>query len=166
MSEKKKTLSSLSSLIQEFPFEYGDVQLNLQIDVDALTDDYYRKIGKIQASKLKTEPEVKSIENLSESVEKSPEELAQAALEESKSVIEGIYNHSADIVSNKRDTWITLLLCGDEAKEGSLLRGWDATDDAGNVSPLNREILLPLSPKFIENLWEFCVEQASGSKKS
>lgn len=165
---KKKTLSSLSSLVREFPFEYGEVELNLKIDVDALTDDYYRRIGKLQSSKLKLdENPVLDDAAPTEATDGEVKQLSpQEELENSKKTIENIYNSTADILSNKKKTHITLLLCGDEVSEHSLLKGWDATDDEGTPVVLSFETLQPLSPKFVEKLWEFCAEQASGVKKS
>jgi hypothetical protein len=151
MSDKKKTLSSLSSLTQDFTFERGDVQLVLQVDIDAMTDTYFREVGKIRVAYAKSRAPVDG-----------PEDPEQPA----KNPIAEIWETAALSVEDQKEMRIAQLLCGEEPHKGSLLRGWDAVDEEGKPVALSANTLRELSPNAVKDIWEFCVDQANGVKKT
>ena len=162
----KKTLSSLSSFVQDFTFTRGDVELVLSIDIDAMTDSYFHEVGKLRAahvaSRSKDVPETPVDAN----AEEDPAEAKRKATESiTKGIIE-IWDQAAESVSDKKEMRIDQLLCGEESHVGSLLRGWDAVDEEGNPVPLTATALREFSPNALEDLWNFCSEKASGVKKN
>jgi len=164
MNEKLKTLSSFSSCIETFTFERGKSSVELDIDVDAFTEEYFRNVGKRQRDRLKIKlvqnrkalPIVADVPETAIAIQ-TPEDDDVKTLES----LQQIWESAAKNVADQKTLHIDMLLGGEVAKEGnSLLVNWDIVDDQGKAVTLNAAALRHWSAKGLDALWEFCAEKA------
>lgn len=196
MGNPSKTLTAISSCVKPFTFNRGAGSLELLIDLDAFTDQFFIAVGERHKDRVRAQlpsldktvvepsPPPQEVANVDiiESIEPDPvgepeqtpeskiEAVAkarQSALESALKQIEDIWKGAAQNVNDQRDLRIDMLLDGEEEpKAGAVLRGWDAEQDDGSRLPLTASILRQLSNRATEELWEFCAEQVRTVKKT
>lgn len=196
MTNPKKSLTSLSEMVQTHTFNRGGGSIELDIDIDAFTEDYFRGVGRRQkeryrarvlknaeeekareAERLRVQAEADSLKPAPEAAgsdtvpvllpaDIDPLEVTLENVDESMRVVDQIWERSATFVEDKKTLRVDMLLDGAETHVGSVLRGWDAENDDGGPARLNAATLMKLSPRAVEELWEFCAEKARTVKKN
>lgn len=161
----KKNLTALSTCVETFPWARGEGEINLDIDLDAFTEEYFREAARRQREKLSSaSPLEKAIELVNVDVAE-PEPIV--AIEDTKKEVtmQDIWDQAAMMRAKQKDVFIDMLLAGSEPHQGSPLRGWDAQIN-DNPIELNEISLRKLSPSALEAMWEFCAEKIRTVKKT
>jgi len=129
--------SSFSENVITAEYKHGSEVVNLEINIDAFTPDYFRQLeARAKANTAKQKPKGR---------EKKTEQSIFAD----------------EILRLEMDREINA-----EALCPNVLKGWDLTEDDGETPVrLNKESLLRLPPRLVAELLTFCVEQSRTVKK-
>lgn len=159
-------LSALSENIISVPYKRGSDELILQVNIDAFTPQFWRELRNEAEKKFKDiERQIAAAVKTPVKGEKKPKKLTKAQqakqLEEQfskemKSQLDAL-ELTARRLEAEREANIDFLI-------PHVLKGWDAMDKGVPV-PLTKEVLLPLPPKLIQELFDLCVKAAQTVKK-
>jgi hypothetical protein len=162
-------LSALSENIVPVPYKRGNDELILQVNIDAFTPEFWRKL-RAEAEKKYKDIERQVAEAVKESTEvkgaKKPRKLTKA--QEAKRLEE---KFSEEMKSQLDDLELTARRLEAEREANieflipHVLKGWDATNNGVPV-PLTKEVLMPLPPKLIQEIFDLCVKAAKTVKKT
>jgi hypothetical protein len=158
-------LSALSENIVPVAYKHGDDELILQVNIDAFTPQFWRELKSRAEEKFKTlEREIaaaaKTPEIGGQKRDKKPTKARQAEKDFKQHVKEQLdtIEARAKTLEAQRDTNIEFLI-------PHVLKGWDATENGVPVA-LTKEVLRPLPPKLIQEIFNLCVKAANTVKKS
>ena len=183
-------LTSLSSCVQTFPYERFGLKMKLDIDIDAFTPAYFRKVRESVKSRLAAllQEAADKRERLITDLIKRMEESSQSQLDaaaQSESGIEEKVDMSPDAIRKRIEGVLPALPNADDATEhleatarsieieqeinvelltSGVLVGWDVADNGVPV-PITREVFIGLRPKLVADLWEFAKDKSSTVKK-
>lgn len=167
-------ISFLSENIISVPYKRGGEELELQVNIDAFTPEFWRLMKARAEEKFKTieaqikdavkeasKPEVKGTKKPKKPTKKltraqqarQAEDELRAHVKAQMDSIEG----RAIQLEAERETNIEFLL-------PHVLKGWNATDKGVPVA-LTKEVLITLPPRFIQELFDLCVKAAKTVKK-
>lgn len=155
-------LSALSQNIVMVPYKRGDETLELQVNIDAFTPQFFREVRKHAEERFKIlETEIEQTVKQSPKPEKKSKKLTKAQAETEfkqrvKEQLDGI-EAQARRVEMERETNIEFLI-------PHILKGWDVVQDGEPVA-LTKEVLLTLPPKLIQEIFDVCVKAAQTTKK-
>lgn len=190
-------MSSLSKNIQTYTYLRGKVELELEVDIDAFTSDYFRAVRKRMKERFATlvAQDAMAREKMITTIVEEHNKKAEDAKAETAIAVAGqelkqnlltreevekkldlpplidpeaataYLENEAKSLDTKKDILIELLRGDlDENPEGSgVLVSWKIP----NVDvPCTRESLRALSPRALDELWEFCSEKANTVKKT
>lgn len=130
-------LSSFSENIITVPFGRGGETVDLFVNIDAFTPEFFREVGKQFQERLK----------------------AVGVEDKKKSKKNGIefFEREARALEIEREIHASLL-------SGGVLKGWGVTDKGKPVEP-TRELLMTRPPLLVEALWMACLNAAKTVKK-
>lgn len=133
-------LSSLSQNIVTVPYERGGESIELSVNIDAFTPEFFRSVGSRFKGKMK-------------------ELEAQDKKQKGKKKLEPIefFEIEARSLEIYREIHADLLSSG-------VLTAWTVEVDGMPIAP-TREILIKQPPRFVEELWELCLKAAKTVKK-
>lgn len=162
-------LKFLSENIIPVPYRRGDQTLELQVNIDAFTPEFWRAM-KVRAEekykalemeiqkalkeplpKVKKEKKAKKL-TPAQQAERAEQEI-RAHIRQQLETIEG----QAKQLEAERETNIEFLI-------PHVLKGWDATENGVPVT-LTKEVLITLPPRLIQELFDLCVKSAKTVKK-
>jgi len=140
-------LSSFSEHIITVPYERSGEIVNLEINIDAFTPEFFRQVAK------KFEARMVSIQQVNEASEPSEEKSSTPADEAL-----AFFESEAQKLEIGRQIHAELLAAG-------ILRGWDITDDNGAPIEVTYETLLMLPPLLVKDIWSLSLDHADTVKK-
>jgi len=159
-------LSALSENIIPVPYKRGNDELILQVNIDAFTPQFWREL------RIEAEKKFKDIERQIAAAVKEPKgarqpkkltkaqqakQLEEQFSEEMKSQLDAL-ELTARRLEAEREANIEFLI-------PHVLKGWDATENGVPVA-LTKEVLMPLPPKLIQEIFDLCVKAAKTVKKT
>jgi hypothetical protein len=163
-------LSALSENVIPVPYEHGDDTLQLQVNIDAFTPEFWREMKKRAEEKFKAlELEIKKAVQEAKTPEvkgqrKSKKLTKAQKAEEAERQFKAEVTAQLDSIEGRarqleaeRETNIEFLI-------PHVLKGWDATDQGVPVV-LSKEVLTPLPPRLIQDIFDTCVRAAKTVKK-
>lgn len=133
-------LSSFSENIVSVPCKRGDESVDLQVNIDAFTPDFFRDIGKRFESKMKGY----KAEESSKKKKTKQDEIA-------------FFEQEARALEISRDIYAELLA-------GGVLVGWSVTENSIPIQP-TVDVLQKLPPRLVEEIWMRCLHAAKTVKK-
>jgi hypothetical protein len=163
-------LSSLSENVVPVPYERGGEILNLQVNIDGFTPEFWRTMkAKAEARFKKVEGQVKA--ELREAQKKvqpkvrpkkklTKAQMLQAAEDDLRAEVQReLFNIElrAKRLEAERETNIEFLI-------PYILKGWDATENGVPVQ-LTAEVLNGLPPQAVQAIFDVCVKAARTVKK-
>jgi hypothetical protein len=131
-------LSSFSENIVTVTFGRGKETVDLEVNIDAFTPEFFRKVGKQFQSKMKA---------------------LEAEDKKTKKKADGMdfFETEARALEIQREIHASLLSSG-------VLRGWTVTVNGEPVEP-TKELLMARPPLLVEALWNACLNAAKTVKK-
>lgn len=147
-------LSSFSENIVSVPYERSGQTVNLEINIDAFTPEFFRQVGKKFEERMK---DWKAID--AKAVKPLPKRKPKAEKVEPDQfeIAKGFFENEATSLEVKRQIYAELLA-------GGVLKGWDVTENNLPLSP-TVEVLLKLPPLLVEDIWNLALEKAKTVKK-
>ena len=163
-------LSALSENIIAVPWERGSQSLELQVNIDAFTPEFWREMRASAAEKFKVieadikkavqeaaKPEVKGVKKAkkvtrAQKAQEAERELV-AHVKEQLDSLEG----RARQLEAERETNVEFLI-------PHVLKDWDVVDQGVHVTP-TREVLIGLPPPLVQDLFDVCAKAARTVKK-
>lgn len=162
-------LSFLSENIIPVPYVRGDQTLELQVNIDAFTPEFWRamkaraeekykaleaEIRRALKEPIKAEVKERKAKKLTKAqqIQKAEREI-RAHIKQQLDTIEG----QAKQLEAERETNIEFLL-------PYVLKGWNATENGVPVK-LTKEVLMTLPPRLIQEIFDLCVKAAKTVKK-
>lgn len=132
-------LSSFSENIVTVPYERNGERVELSVNIDAFTPEFFRVTGKRLDGKLKV--------------------LQAEDKVRGKKKVDRIqfFEAEARALEINRDIYAELLSSG-------VLTAWTVTENEIPIPP-SKEVLLSLPPRLVQELWELCLEAAKTVKK-
>jgi hypothetical protein len=163
-------LSALSENIVPVPYKHGDDTLELRVNIDAFTPEFWRLMKARAEEKFKAlELEIKKAVQESAKSEvkgqrkpkkltkaKQAEKAEQQFKDEVKAQLDGIEGRARQLEA-ERETNIEFLI-------PHVLKGWDATDK-GDPVECTAAILSTLPPRLVQDIFDTCVKAAKTVKK-
>jgi hypothetical protein len=148
-------LSSFSENIVTVPYTRSGETVNMEINIDAFTPEFFRHVGKKFEEKmthLRTDLKPKANSRpKSRAKNKSAEDVAvEQAL--------AFFENEAVELEVKRQIHAELLSNG-------VLKGWDLNDDDGKPLAVSYDVLVGLPPLLVEHIWNLCLKTARTVKK-
>jgi hypothetical protein len=136
-------LSSFSENIVIVPFGRGGETVDLSVNIDAFTPEFFREVGRQSEAKLKA---------------LSAEEQRQKG-KKKKAKTDGLefFEREARALEIQREIHASLLANG-------VLKGWSVTKDGQPIEP-TKELLMTRPPLLVEALWNACLNAAKTVKK-
>lgn len=128
-------LSSLSENIVVVPYERGGETVELSVNIDAFTPEFFRHLGKQFNDKVK---------DLQAQGKKKKDDPA-------------LFEAEARTLELNREIYAEMLSSG-------VLKEWTITENGLPIPP-TREVLLKLPPRLVTELWDLCLEAAKTVKK-
>jgi hypothetical protein len=131
--------SSFSETIISVPFERAGEIVQLQVNIDAFTPEFFRHVGKMFDTKMrqwKTE-EKKKTRKKADSID--------------------FFEENARGLEVEREIYATLLTSG-------VLKGWDVTLNGESLEP-SSEVLMKLPPLVVKGIWTAALDSATTVKK-
>lgn len=132
-------LSSFSENVIEVPFERNGQTVNLRINIDAFTPNFFRAVGKMLNRKLP----------VGKGKTKKRLDFEQDAL----------------LLEHNREAHADLLTCRPDPDHSPILAGWDVTENGMPLEP-SKEVLIQLPPRLVGELWDLCMTKAKTVKKT
>lgn len=141
-------LSSFSEYIVTVPYERSGETVNLEINIDVFTPEFFRRVSKrfeermrgYQAIDARAKPKGRS------KAKADPIEGAKA-----------FFENEARELEIKREIHAELLA-------GGVLKGWDLVENGLPILP-RYEVLIRLPPLLVEDIWNLALEKAKTVKK-
>lgn len=130
-------LSSFSENIVTVPFGRGGETVDLLVNIDAFTPEFFREVGAQFQAKVKAF-------TAEDKKKKKPDELE-------------FFEREARALEIQREIHVSLLSSG-------VLKGWTVTEGGEPVQP-TKELLMTRPPLLVEALWNACLEAAKTVKK-
>lgn len=157
-------LSALSENIVPVPFKRGSETIELQVNIDAFTPEFFRaqkeranaklKELKKEIARLKHEESQKKADKPKRLSKAKKAELAfEQEAEQSLVRLENI----AQEVEAERQSYAELL-------SSNVLKGWDVTENGIPIEP-TMELLMRLPPRGLKEMWLACIDAAKTVKK-
>lgn len=131
-------LSSFSENIVSIFHERSGETVELQINIDAFTPEFFRKISK------KLQVKVKEFQATQRKGKKKENPLSLET--------------EARSLELDREVYAELLTSG-------VLKDWSVTENGIPIAP-TKDVLVRLPPRFVRELWELCLKQSSTVKKT
>jgi hypothetical protein len=140
-------LSSFSENIITVPYKRSGETVNLEINIDAFTPEFFRLVGK------KFDERMREWRTKDKATPK-----AKGKKEDDLQQVKSFFENEALSLEIKRQIHAELLASG-------VLKGWDLTDD--NEVPLapSYDVLVKLPPLLVEDIWNLSLERAKTVKK-
>ena len=155
-------LSALSENIVSVPYKRGNETIELQVNIDAFTPEFFRlqkaraeeKFKEFQREvlRLKKEEQAKTRPKKLTKAQKAELEFEQAA-----QLTFTRLEQRAQEAEAERQSFAELL-------SSNVLKGWDVTENGIPVEP-SKEVLMRLPPRGLEELWYVCVKASQTVKK-
>lgn len=139
-------LSSLSEYIVEVPFSRAGQTVLLQVNIDAFTPEFFRRVGAAFADRLKDWEQEDAL---------SPKPKRSKKNDPAKPLT--FFENSARQLEIEREIFARLL-------SSDVLKGWDITDNGEPVAP-SFEVLNSRPPSLVKGLWETALKAAQTVKK-
>jgi hypothetical protein len=163
-------LSALSENIVTVPYKHGDDTLELRVNIDAFTPEFWRLMKscveeKFKMLELEIEKALRESSKVGVKGQRKPRKLtkaqqvAEAEREfkaEVKAQLDGIEGRAKQL-EVERETNIEFLI-------PHVLKGWDVVEN-GSLVALTAEVLNTLPPRLIQDLFDTCVKAAKTVKK-
>lgn len=134
-------LSSFSENIVTVPYVRSGETVDLSVNIDAFTPEFFRIVGERFTKKMK---------------ELEREDSAKKGKKGKKADAE-IFETEARALEVNREIYADLLSNG-------VLVGWTVTENGKPVMP-TKDILLKLPPRLVVELWNLCLEASKTVKK-
>ena len=135
-------LAKLTENIVKTPYERDGETLELSVNIDAFTPEFFREIGKKMKGTLQgLEAEDRAKKTKGKKVDRTE-----------------FFEVEARALEINREIYAELLSAG-------VLVAWTATENEIPIPP-SKEVLLKLPPRFVQELWELCLEAAKTVKKT
>jgi|ERR1051325_245074 hypothetical protein len=164
-------LSALSENIVPVKYKHGDDEVILQVNIDAFTPQFWRELRARAEEKFKTlesqiaeavkevnKPEVQGQKKAKKLTKTQQAKKVEEDLKQSmKAQLDGLERQALQLEA-ERETNIEFLI-------PHILKGWDVVDKGRPVA-LTREVLMPLPPKLIQQIFDVCVKAARTVKKT
>jgi len=143
-------LSSFSENIITVPYTRSGETVNLEINIDVFTPEFFRRVGKrfeermrgYQAVDAQTKAKGKS------KVKPKPDQFQGA---------KHFFENEARGLEIKREIHAELLA-------GGVLKGWDLVENGLPIHP-TYDVLIKLPPLLVEDIWNLALEKAKTVKK-
>jgi hypothetical protein len=155
-------LSALSQNIVMVPLKHGDETLELQVNIDAFTPQFFREVRRHAEKRFQIlETEItKTLRETPKPEKKTKKRTPATDQSEFKRQVtdqlEGI-EIKARALEVQREVNIDFLFPG-------ILKGWDVVENGLPVE-LTRDVLLALPPKLIQDIYDVCVKATQTVKK-
>lgn len=160
-------ISSLSEHVIPVSHKHGNEELELQVNIDAFTPEFFIQQKKHAEEKLKEYR--RQIQTLKAQNGSKPKGQKKKAKETEIQKAEREFNEKAHAalmeleyrVQEKeadRQSYARLL-------SSNVLKGWDLTDDDGNPLAVNYDVLISLPPNCLQDIWDTCVKASRRVKK-
>lgn len=143
---KVKTATSLCSDIQTFEFKRGQSQITLDIDLDSLTETYFRELGARHTKRIESGHDID---------EKIPDLADSSTPSEKAKTVQLFWEGQAKGVTFLKE------LRADQLASGVIV-GWDLTDEEGKPLPVEVSSFMQFSLRALNELWEFCQQKING----
>lgn len=130
-------LSSFSENIVTVPYERSGETVELSVNIDAFTPDFFREVGERFKEKMK------GLQAEDKKKGKKPETE--------------FFEAEARALEINREIYAELLSSG-------VLTAWTVTENGIPIAP-SKEVLVKLPPRLVNELWELCLEAAKTVKK-
>lgn len=144
-------LSAFSENIITVPYERSGDTVNLEINIDVFTPEFFRRVGKKFEQRLKTyqAQDAQAARAQSKPKGKAKTDPSRAAKD--------FFEREARELEIKREIHVELLA-------GGVLKGWDLTENGIPIEPTH-EVLMRLPPLLVEDIWNLSLEKAKTVKK-
>jgi hypothetical protein len=140
-------LSSFSENIVTVPYERSGETVNLEINIDAFTPEFFRQVAKKFEERMNS---LRQVEPVSKPTEEKPSTPTDEAL--------AFFESEALKLEIGRQIHAELLAAG-------ILKGWDITDDDNRPIEVTYEALLTLPPLLVKDIWNLSLDHADTVKK-
>jgi len=159
-------LSSLGENIVTVPYSHGSDELELQVNIDGFTPEFWRAMKtsaeeklKAAVAQVKAEIKTKSQKQAPKKRSTKAEQLRAAESEISEEVQRELDSIElrAKRLEAERETNIEFLI-------PFILKGWDVTENGMPVQ-LTAEVLNSLPPRTVQAIFDVCVKAARTVKK-
>lgn len=145
-------ITSFSKDVREFEYRRGDDVLKLWINVDALTEAYYRGIGERQSARLRVKgSEISKLDEIQITPEEGSEDKPFTG-EDAAKFVQQVFERAAESVGEEKS------LCADMLAHG-LLIDWDVTLNGEKIPPSEDNLKEYLSLRALNELRTFCLEK-------
>lgn len=144
-------LSSFSEYIVTVPYTRSSETVQLEINIDVFTPEFFRRVGKRFEERMKCYRAIDAAaeKNLKRSRNaKKPDQVEQAKI---------FFENEARELEIKREIHAELLA-------GGVLKGWDVVENGVPIQP-SYEVLMKLPPLLVEDIWNLALEKAKTVKK-
>ena len=132
-------ISSLSESIVTVPFKRGKDAVDLDVNIDAFTPEFFREVGKRFSERMK---ELEAEDKKSKGKKKEDAEF---------------FEKEARALEIQREIYASLL-------SGGVLKDWSVELNGKHVAP-TYEVLITRPPQMVEELWLTCLKAAKTVKK-
>lgn len=143
-------LSSFSENIITVPYERSGETVNLEINIDVFTPEFFRRVGKKFEERMK---EYQATDAQTKVKSKSKSKPKVDPIQGAKNFFE----NEARELEIKREIHSELLA-------GGVLKGWDLVENGIPIQP-DYEVLIRLPPLLVEDIWNLALEKAKTVKK-
>lgn len=145
-------LSSFSENIITVPYQRSGETVNLEINIDVFTPEFFRRVGKRFEERMRgyqaIDAEAKAKAKARSKAKPKADPVAQA---------KNFFESEARELEIKREIHAELLA-------GGVLKGWDVVENGLPIQP-SYEVLIRLPPLLIEGIWNLALEKAKTVKK-
>ena len=145
-------LSSFSENIITVPYTRSGETVNLEINIDVFTPEFFRRVGK------RFEERMRCYQAIDAQAAKSEKPKGKA--KPKANPIQGakdFFENEARELEIKREIHAELLA-------GGVLKGWDLVENGLPIQP-TYEVLVRLPPLLVEDIWSLALEKAKTVKK-
>lgn len=143
-------LSSFSENIVTVPYQRSGETVNLEINIDVFTPEFFRRVGKRFEERMRG---YQAIDAKAKTTGRSKAKPKADPIAQAKNFFE----NEARELEIKREIHAELLA-------GGVLKGWDVVENGLPIPP-SYEVLMKLPPLLVEDIWNLALEKAKTVKK-
>lgn len=143
-------LSSFSENIITVPYKRSGETVNLEINIDVFTPEFFRRVGK------KFEERMKTYRALDAQAKAKGRSKAKPKVDQVR-IAKDFFENEARELEIKREIHAELLA-------GGVLKGWDVVENGLPIQP-TYEVLMKLPPLLVEDIWNLALLKAKTVKK-
>lgn len=143
-------LSSFSENIVTVPYERSGEVVNMEINIDVFTPEFFRLVGK------RFEERMKGYQAIDAQAKAKGRSKVKPKADPFKGAKDFFENEAREL-EIKREIHAELLA-------GGVLKGWDLVENGLPIQPVY-EVLVRLPPLLVEDIWNLALEKAKTVKK-